>query len=207
MCVQRIVQGKDVPPTHFFVVFDLVLGDDAVGLLGLLPGQLDAALLHLLLADLADLRWSCLDRRDIDERRANPVSTHTHTHTHSHKSTTHTHTHTLLRRHSAGLVSWWIFTGTPLTVYTSWSKFQLRSTQNKLALPQPVGKVQRVNYEWQFTSINSNISWGTSRRRWWSHLESLWEGKGCARNLATPVLCMPIILASLHDSLWVFGSI
>lgn len=49
--------------TYFFVVFDFIFRDDAVGLVGLLPRELDAALLHLLLNDLTDLGRSCLDRR------------------------------------------------------------------------------------------------------------------------------------------------
>lgn len=48
---------------HLFVVFDLILRDDTVRLLGLLPGELDAALLHLLLDDLADLGWSCAEKK------------------------------------------------------------------------------------------------------------------------------------------------
>lgn len=48
--------------TYFFVVFDFIFRDDAVGLMGLLPGELDATLLHLLLDDLADLGRSCLDK-------------------------------------------------------------------------------------------------------------------------------------------------
>ena len=48
--------------THFFVVFDFIFCDDAVGLVRLLPGELDAALLHLLLDDLADLGRSCVDK-------------------------------------------------------------------------------------------------------------------------------------------------
>lgn len=48
--------------TYFFVVFDFIFFDDAVGLLGLQPGELDAALLHLLVDDLPDLGWSCRDR-------------------------------------------------------------------------------------------------------------------------------------------------
>lgn len=48
--------------THFFVVFDFIFCDDAVGLVGLLPGELDAALLDFLLDDLTDLGRSCLDK-------------------------------------------------------------------------------------------------------------------------------------------------
>lgn len=48
--------------TYFLVVFDFIFRDDAVGLVGLLPGELDAALLHFLLDDLADLGRSCLDK-------------------------------------------------------------------------------------------------------------------------------------------------
>lgn len=44
---------------HLLVVLDLVFGDDAVWLLRLLPGELDAPLLDPLLDDLADLRGSC----------------------------------------------------------------------------------------------------------------------------------------------------
>lgn len=48
--------------TYFFVVFDFIFRDDAVGLVGLLPRELDAALLHLLFDDLTDLGRSCLDK-------------------------------------------------------------------------------------------------------------------------------------------------
>ncbi len=48
--------------THFLVVFDFIFRDDAIGLVGLLPGELDAALLHFLPDDLADLGRSCLDK-------------------------------------------------------------------------------------------------------------------------------------------------
>lgn len=58
-CLRRR-QGRK--QTHFFVVFDFIFRDNAVGLLRLLPGELDAALLHFLLDDLADLGWSCLDK-------------------------------------------------------------------------------------------------------------------------------------------------
>lgn len=53
---------KTQTQTHFFVVFDFIFSDDAVGLMWLLPGELDAALLHFLLDDLADLGWCCLDK-------------------------------------------------------------------------------------------------------------------------------------------------
>lgn len=52
----------NLPQTHLFVVFDFIFCDDAVGLVGLLPGELDAALLHFLLDDLTDLGRSCLDK-------------------------------------------------------------------------------------------------------------------------------------------------
>ena len=58
-CLRRRQGHKQ---THFFVVFDFIFRDDAVGLLGLLPGELDAALLHFLLDDLADLGRRCLDK-------------------------------------------------------------------------------------------------------------------------------------------------
>jgi len=48
--------------THFFIVFDFIFRDDTIGLLGFLPGELDAALLHFFLDDLADLGRSCLER-------------------------------------------------------------------------------------------------------------------------------------------------
>lgn len=64
--------------THLFKVLDLVFCDDAVGLLRLLPGELDAALLHFLPDDLADLGWSCLDKSmSVSEGQAPSARTHT----------------------------------------------------------------------------------------------------------------------------------
>ena len=54
--------------THLLVVLDLVLCDDAVGLLGLVPGELDAALLHALPHDLADLRRGCWNNTEASAR-------------------------------------------------------------------------------------------------------------------------------------------
>lgn len=48
--------------THFFIIFDFIFCDDTVGLLRLLPGELNAALLHFFLDDLTDLGWSCLEK-------------------------------------------------------------------------------------------------------------------------------------------------
>ena len=85
--------------THFLIVFDLIFRDDAVGLLRLLPGELDAALLHLLLDDLADLGWSCLDK-NMSVSEGQSLSAHTHTHTH-----THTRMHTAGHKRSETLTS------------------------------------------------------------------------------------------------------
>lgn len=62
----------DLLHTHFFVVLDLIFGDDAVGLVGFLPGELDAALLHLLLDDLTDLGRSCSDKECVNKGQSRP---------------------------------------------------------------------------------------------------------------------------------------
>ena len=62
--------------THLFVVFDFIFGDDAIGLLGLLPGELDAALLHVLFDDLADFERGYSDRTiSISGRQTLPACT------------------------------------------------------------------------------------------------------------------------------------
>lgn len=47
---------EQVACTHFLIVLDLIFGDDAVGLLWFLPGELNAVLLYSLLYHLAHLR-------------------------------------------------------------------------------------------------------------------------------------------------------
>lgn len=56
-------------PTHLLVVFDFVLLDGAVSLARLLPGQLDAALLHGFLDELADLGRSCGKKTEMSKRQ------------------------------------------------------------------------------------------------------------------------------------------
>lgn len=56
-------------PTHLLVVFDFVLFDDAVSLTRLLPGQLNAALLHCFFDELSDLGRSCMKKTKMDKRQ------------------------------------------------------------------------------------------------------------------------------------------
>lgn len=123
--------------THFFVVFDFVLRDDAVGLVGLLPGELDAALLHFLLDDLADLGRSCLDK-SMSISAGQTLSAHTHTHTNQ-LTTLH-----------------------PLTnIHGDKISITVQTVEDSVS---PTGaKLQHADYKWQFSSINSNISSRTSR--------------------------------------------
>lgn len=110
----------NVLQTHFFVVFDLIFCDDTVGLLRFLPGELDAALLHFLFDDLADLGRSCLEKNmSISGGQTLSACTGIRPATKWAPPTLH--------QHSLALSTWWIFTWTPLNIYTSWSKFQLAS--------------------------------------------------------------------------------
>lgn len=61
-CFGKRQRQTNVAQTYFFIIFDLIFCDDTVGLLGLLPGEVDAVLLHSLFDDLADLGWSCLEK-------------------------------------------------------------------------------------------------------------------------------------------------
>lgn len=132
--------------THFFVVFDFIFRDDAIGLLGLLPGELDAALLHLLLDDLADLGRSCLDKNmSISWGQTNSARTRIKPATNQlHHSSSNTQ--------------------------RPWSKCLHLLIEISIALQTAEdsvtaagGELQHVDYEWQFSSIHSNISSGTSR--------------------------------------------
>lgn len=60
---KTLQKGTNTFASYLFIVFDLIFRDDTVRLLGRLPGELDAALLHLLLDDFADLGWSCLEKK------------------------------------------------------------------------------------------------------------------------------------------------
>lgn len=114
--------------THFFIVFDFIFRDDAVGLVGLLPGELDAALLHFLLDDLADLGWSCLDKNmSIGEGQTLSARTCIQPSTNQPRW--------LLRWHSETLAKLMNIHGVLLNVYTSLLKFQLQCKQRKIALP------------------------------------------------------------------------
>ena len=60
-------RGCAAVATHLLVVLDLVLDDDPVGLVGLLPGQLHATLLHALLQHLAHLGRGWAEQGDRSE--------------------------------------------------------------------------------------------------------------------------------------------
>lgn len=123
----------NVVQTHFFVVLDFIFCDDAVGLVGLLPRELDAALLDLLLDDLADLGWSCLDKGMLVSQVGGGQ--------------------TLYARTS-------IRPATNQPLCATGSKFQFQCKQR---YPRQWKKtVQNVHHRWQFSSNNSNIfQWNT----------------------------------------------
>lgn len=129
-CFRKRQRQTNVAQTYFFIIFDLIFCDDTVGLLGLLPGEVDAVLLHSLFDDLADLGWSCLEK-NMSISAGQTLSACTGIRPAANEA------HQLLHQHSQALCTWWIFTWTLLNVYTSWSKFQLHHQQQKVALSQP----------------------------------------------------------------------
>lgn len=146
--------------THFFIVFDFIFCDDTVGLLGFLPGQLDAALLHFLLDDLADLGGSCIDK-NMSISRGQPSL---HAHAYSLPQISRTDSSANTQRHSrADEYSWDASKCLHLMIKIS---ITVQTAEDSVALAS--GKLQHVDYELQFSSINSDISSGTSR-----HLLSL----------------------------------
>lgn len=166
----------NVVQTHFFVVLDFIFRDDAVGLVGLLPRELDAALLDLLLDDLADLGWSCLDKGMSVSQVGGGQTLYART---SIQPATN-QPQRLLLWHSVPLCA-------------TWSKFQLQCKQR---CPRQWKKtVQHVYHRWQFSSNNSNIfQWNTL-----SLMAQLLRQEEGGMHLK-PVLCAPIISGSLHDS-------